>query len=71
MKPDTSRGAAIAELFRSGFAALSELEKVAPGDVDIIVAAVVAHVRAFRPEAVAPLGVLAAPTEPIRDPRAA
>jgi hypothetical protein len=65
----TARGLAIAAVLRSAFGTLAELDKTAPGDVDALVAATVAHLRAFRPEAVSPLGALGPPTEPIRDPR--
>jgi hypothetical protein len=65
----TARGLAIAEVLRGAFDALTELDKHAPGDVDALVAVVVAHLRAWRPVAVAPLGVLPPPGEPIRDPR--
>lgn len=65
----TLRSLAIAERFRSAFADLAELEKTAPGDVDALVSGIVQHLRAWRPESVAPLSDLAEPTEPIRDPR--
>jgi hypothetical protein len=64
----TARGLAIAAVLRSAFGALAELDKTAPSDVDELVVATVAHLRAFRPEAVSllgtpPLGAVA------RDPR--
>jgi hypothetical protein len=65
----TARGHAIAEVLRSAFGALAELDKVAPADVDTIVTMTVAHLRAWRPEAVSPLGTLPTPTDSIADPR--
>lgn len=65
----TSRGAAIAEVLRAAFDQLRELEKVAPGDVDQVVAMIVGHLRAWKPESASPLGVLPAPTTTIADPR--
>lgn len=62
----TPRAAAIVELVRSALAALDGL---APAEQDHIVAALVADLRSRRPVAVAPLGVLPAPTERIADPR--
>lgn len=66
----TTRGMAIAQLLRTVFTQLAELDK-APGDVDAIMGALVAHARAFRPESVSPLGTLPPPTEPNTDPRGA
>jgi hypothetical protein len=60
------RGAAIIEVFRSALATLDTLE---PDEQTAIVRALVADLRARRPVAVAPLGELGPPTEPIRDPR--
>jgi hypothetical protein len=65
----TAPGIAIAGVLRQAFEALRELDKTAPADVDQLVAATVAHLRAWRPVAVAPLGTLPEPTEPICDPR--
>jgi hypothetical protein len=65
----TVRGLAIAEVLRSTFAALAELEKTAPADVDAIVITTIAHLLAWRPESVTPLGVLPPPTEPVADCR--
>jgi hypothetical protein len=56
---------------RFGLAELGRLERQAPGEVGRIAGLLVAHLRSWRPEAVAPLGTLPAPTEPIRDPRTA
>ena len=64
----STRGAALVEVFRAGLAALDDLE---PAEQDAIVGALVADLRARRPAAVAPLGTLGPPTEPIRDPRGA
>ena len=50
-------------------AELGELERYAPGQVAAIVASVVAHLRSWRPESVAPLGTLGPPSAAIRDPR--
>jgi hypothetical protein len=58
--------AAIVEILRSTLAAVDELE---PHEQDAIIAAIVADLRARNPVAVAPLGTLGPPTEPIRDPR--
>lgn len=52
-------------------AELAELERYAPGEVAAVAAMLVAHLRSWRPESVAPLGTLGPPTEAIRDPRAA
>jgi hypothetical protein len=60
---------ALIELQRSIFQRLEHLSKVSPGEADRFMAMVIAHLRAFRPEAVSPLGALGPPTEPIRDPR--
>lgn len=54
---------------RQALAELAELERHAPGQVAAVVAALVGHLRSWRPESVSPLGLLAPPTEPIRDPR--
>lgn len=54
---------------RHGLAELAALDRYAPDEVAAVVAALVAHVRSWRPESVAPLGTLGPPTEPIRDPR--
>lgn len=62
----STRGAALVEVFRAALAALANLE---PAEQDAIVGAIVADLRARRPVAVAPLGVLGPPTEPITDPR--
>lgn len=50
-------------------AELDDVERYAPGEVAAIVGALVAHVRSWRPESVAPLGTLGPPTDAIRDPR--
>ncbi|MBL8623788.1 MAG: hypothetical protein JNK64_20940 [Myxococcales bacterium] len=50
-------------------AELAELERYAPAEVAAIAGMLVAHLRAWRPESVAPLGTLGPPTEVIRDPR--
>ena len=60
------RAAAIVEVFRAGLATLDELE---PAEQDHIIGALVSDLRARRPVAVAPLGVLGPPTERIADPR--
>lgn len=62
-------GAAAREVLRSVLVQLDELAKVEPAEVDQIVIALVAHLRAWRPESVSPLGTLPPPTEIIRDPR--
>ena len=58
----------IVEHVRQALAAVDELE---PHEQDQIVGAIVADLRSRRPVAVAPLGVLPPPGEPIRDPRRA
>jgi len=50
-------------------AELADVDRYAPGEVAAVVASLVAHLRSWRPEAVAPLGTLGPPTEAIRDPR--
>lgn len=67
----TARGAASAARWRSLFEDLVELDKTEPHDVDAIVAAIVSHLRSWRPVAVAPLGTLPAPSDPaaLADPR--
>jgi hypothetical protein len=62
----STRGVALVEVFR---ASLASLDGLAPAEQDAIVGAIVADLRARRPVAVAPLGVLGSPTELIRDPR--
>lgn len=48
---------------------LADLGRSNPADADALVCHLVAHLRAWRPESVAPLGTLPPPGEPIRDPR--
>lgn len=60
---------AAAELLRRGLDQLAALERLHPAEVRQVVTALVAHLRSWHPEQVTPLGVLGAPTEPIRDPR--
>jgi hypothetical protein len=64
----STRGAALVEVFRAALATLDELE---PAEQAVIVASLVADLRARRPVAVAPRGTLGPPTERIRDPRGA
>jgi hypothetical protein len=66
MRPDSAE---LDDRVRGIFAELVELDKVAPGEVDRVVGAMVNHLRSWRPVSVAPLGTLPAPTEAIRDPR--
>jgi hypothetical protein len=61
----TARFAALAELFRTTLDAADRLD---PVERDALYAALVADLRARRPESVSPL-TLGPPTEPIRDPR--
>lgn len=42
---------------------LAEMDKTAPDDVDVIVQAMIGHLRSWRPVSVAPLGVLPPPTD--------
>lgn len=62
----SARGTALVEVFRASPAALAALE---PAEQDAIVGAIVVDLRARRPVAVAALGGLGPPTEPIADPR--
>lgn len=62
----TAEARSIVETIRAG---LAKLDGLSPGDQDAIVAALVSDLRARRPVAIAPLGVLGPPTEAIRDPR--
>jgi hypothetical protein len=66
VKPDSLE---FVDRVRGIFAELAELDKVAPGEVDRVVGAMVSHLRSWRPMSVAPLGVLPPPTTRIRDPR--
>ncbi len=63
----TARAAAIIEVIRSALHTADE--SLTPADADLVYGAIVAHVRARRPVAVSPLGVLPPPGEVIRDPR--
>lgn len=67
----TAVGEQIARALADALGRARELEKTAPGDVDTIVGTLVAHLRGWRPESVAPLGVLPDPEAPICDPRGA
>ena len=66
---DEARIARAVQHLRFGLAELGRLERSAPGLVARVVGLLVAHLRAWRPESVSPLGDLGPPTEPIRDPR--
>ena len=57
---------AILEVIRS---ALDRSDKLDAAEAELVFSTLVADLRARRPMSVAPLSVLAAPTEPIRDPR--
>lgn len=57
------------EQLRQALQGLRELERDHPAAVQLIIGLLVAHLRAWHPEAVTPLGILGPPTEPIRDPR--
>lgn len=48
---------------------MREHERGEPHEVAQLVGALIAHVRAWRPESVSPLGTLPPPGEQIRDPR--
>lgn len=67
----TKPGTAIAQRFAALLHDLREHEKTQPAEADAIICSLVAHLRAWRPEAVSPLGTLPPPTENIRDPRGA
>jgi hypothetical protein len=64
------RGTTIAQRFAADFEDLREHDRQHPGETSAIVAHLVAHLRAWRPEAVSPLGTLPPPSTPIVDPRA-
>ena len=61
----TARAAAIVEVFRSTIASIETLD---PAEQDLIIAAIVADLRARRPVAIAPM-TFGPPTEKICDPR--
>lgn len=61
-----SRLPAILGVFRTTFAAVESLD---PSEQDVVYMAVLAHVRARRPESVGCLGTLPPPGAPIKDPR--
>lgn len=65
----TARGTTIAQRFAADLEDLREHDRDNPGEASAIVAMLVAHLRAWRPESVAPLGTLPAPSTVIRDPR--
>jgi len=67
----SSAAAACAELTRTLFDRMRELEQRDPHGVAQVVAAMVAHLRSWRPESVAPLGTLPDPEGPATDPRLA
>jgi hypothetical protein len=67
----SSAAAACAELTRALFDRMRELEQRDPHGVAQVVAAMVAHLRSWRPESVAPLGTLPDPEGPATDPRLA
>lgn len=52
LSPD---GQKLLETLRTSFEALRELEKTAPHDVDVILAASVTHIRSWKPLALAPM----------------
>ena len=64
-----SGAAACAELVRTIFDRMRELERRDPKGVERVVLAMVEHLRSWRPEAVAPLGTLPEPEGPTDDPR--
>lgn len=57
------------EYLRRGLALAREVEYQSPHEVADLVAALVADLRSWHPETVAPLGVLPPPTGPTHDPR--
>lgn len=61
-----TRANALVEVIRSALHTVDE--SLAPAEADAVYAAIVAHVRARRPESVSPLGVLPPPGE-VCDPR--
>ncbi len=65
----TPRGTAIGRRLAADLETLGEHARDQPAEADAIVCALVAHLRAWRPESVSPLGTLPAPTESIHDPR--
>ncbi len=67
-----SSGSAVSactEVARALFDRLHEIEKRDPLGVELVVAAMVAHLRSWHPEAVAPLGTLPDAEGPATDPR--
>jgi hypothetical protein len=65
------RGTTIAQRFAADLEDLREHDRQHPAEADAIVLSLVAHLRAWRPESVSPLGTLPPPTERIVDPREA
>lgn len=55
MRTQSQRGAELLEQARKFFADLRELEKTNPHDVDVLVGAVVEHVRSWKPVALLPV----------------
>lgn len=63
--PSTTTGRMLLEAQRRVFAELAELEKAAPADVDMIVRAIVEHVRVWKPVTLAqPVTQREEPTTP-------
>ncbi len=62
-------GASIGRRFAALLDELCDLAKHEPSEADAITIALVAHLRSWRPEAVAPLGTLPPPSTTIADPR--
>ena len=65
----TTHGSALAKLLASMLVQVQEHGRTHPHETDELVSMLVAHLRSWRPESVAPLGVLGPPTERIVDPR--
>lgn len=66
----TREGKELASRLQRILIELTELERAAPDDVDVLVQAMIGHLRSWRPVSVAPLGVLPPPSEgpPLRVP---
>lgn len=59
----------LGNLFRAALERLGEMEKTDGHGVEVLVRAIVGHLRSWKPASVTPLVVLPEPDEPVRDPR--
>ena len=65
----SARAEAVAKRLAADLEDLRELDTSAPDDCDAIVLALVAHLRAWKPVSIAPLGTLPPAEAPNVDPR--